>query len=376
MANVSYKMLGSPCRVGNRIAPNRYVAQPMECNNAVDGKVSEQIIRRYEALAAGGWGIIIIEALAISSDCLARKNQLILNKENLEGFQQLITAMRRIDPQVIILMQISHSGRKSGKDFSRPTALYSPQEGEHLLTGEELEGIRKKFVEVVLLAEKAGADGVDFKLCHGYLCGEMLRPANNRDDEWGGSFENRIGFLTTSIAEIKNRLISPDFLLGSRISYYEGIRGGCGTGSFDELTEDLSEMDELVVVMKNLGMDYINVSAGIPGVTSEITRPTGTSKWFYLHQFRYAQRVKALSGDMKVMGSAYTVLQEESLVLAEENLRKGYVDFAGWGRQNLADPGFPRKIVENIPVDYCIMCSGCSRLMIKQQPVECIVHRK
>lgn len=204
----------------------------------------------------------------------------------------------------------------------------------------------------------------------------MLRPGNDRADEWGGSFENRTRFLTKSIAELRKCLTSSAFILGSRISYYEGVRGGCGTGGAGELTEDLHEMDALIELMRTSGMDYINVSAGIPGVTSEITRPTATSKWFYLHQFRYAQRVKAIAGDMKVIGSAYTVLQEESLALAEENLRKGYVDFAGWGRQTLADPGFPHKVQGNIPVDYCILCSGCSRLMVKQQPVECIVYRK
>jgi 2,4-dienoyl-CoA reductase-like NADH-dependent reductase (Old Yellow Enzyme family) len=376
MASDSYPSLFSPCAIGKRIAPNRFVSQPMECNDSLGGKVSERTIARYEALAAGGWGIIIIEALAIAYDCLARKNQMVLNTENLESFQRLVTAMRRVNPETIILMQIAHSGRKSGKEFSRPTALYAPKEGEHLLTGDEIEAIRKGFVEAVMLAEQAGADGVDFKLCHGYLGCEMLRPANNREDQWGGSFENRTRFLTKSIEEVRARLVSSEFILGSRVSYYEGIRGGCGTGGADELTEDLRGMDDLIKLMRDLGMDYVNVSAGIPGVTSEITRPTGNSKWFYLHQFRYARQVKTLAGDMKVIGSAYTVLQKESLALAEENLQKGFVDFAGWGRQVLADPAFPQKILENNPVDYCIMCSGCSRLMVKQQPVECIVYRK
>ncbi len=370
-----YPRLYSPCSIGKRIALNRFVSQPMECNDSLGGKVSERTIARYEALAAGGWGVIIIEALAISHDCLARKNQMVLNQENLEGFQRLVSAIRRVNPQTIILMQIAHSGRKSGKEFSRPTALYAPKEGEHLLTDDEIETIRKGFVEAIVLAERSGADGVDLKLCHGYLGCEMLRPANNREDRWGGSFENRTRFLTKSIAEVRQRLSSSEFILGSRVSYYEGIRGGCGTCGAEELTEDLREMDDLIKLMRTLNMDYINVSAGIPGVTSEITRPTGTSKWFYLHQFRYAQRVKALAGEIKVIGSAYTVLQEESLALAEENLQKGYVDFAGWGRQILADPAFPKKILENIPVNYCTMCSGCSRLMVKQQPVGCVMYR-
>jgi len=227
----------------------------------------------------------------------------------------------------------------------------------------------------VLLAEEAGADGADFKLCHGYLGSEMLRPANIRDDRWGGSFENRTRFFRESMQEIKERLKNKAFILGSRISYYEGIRGGCGTGKADELVEELTEMDRVVALMESLGLDYVNVSAGIPGVTSEITRPTVPSKCFYLHHVRYTKRASELVTTMKVFGSAFTVLQEESLDLAEENIERGYIDFAGWGRQSLADPAFPQKVKDGTAVDYCKMCSGCSTLMVKQEPVNCIIYK-
>ncbi|MDD2395710.1 MAG: hypothetical protein PHG12_08230, partial [Sphaerochaeta sp.] len=165
------------------------------------------------------------------------------------------------------------------------------------------------------------------------------------------------------------------FILGSRISYWEGIKGGCGTASSDDAVEDLSEMDRVISLMADLGMDYVNVSAGIPGVTSEITRPTATSKWFYLHQFRYARRAKALVGErMKVFGSAYSVLQEEGVHEAQSNIELGYADFAGWGRQTLSDPLLPKRLALGDEVDYCKLCSGCSKLMVKQEEVGCIIY--
>ncbi|MCY1152908.1 MAG: NADH:flavin oxidoreductase [Sphaerochaetaceae bacterium] len=368
-------MLFSPMKIGNRTAQNRFVAQPMEGNDAINGKVSQRCIDRYTKLAKGNWGVIVIEALTVSDDALARKNQMIINRENLPGFKTLVSEMRKADPNVIILFQITHSGRKSGKDFSRPTALYDPAPHEHLLTTEEIDEIQRKFVEVSLLSEEAGADGVDFKMCHGYFGCELLRPANQRDDKWGGSFENRTRFLTESVKEIKSRLKSDDFIIGSRISYWEGIKGGCGTKSADDALEDLTEMDEVIKLMVKLGCDYVNVSAGIPGLTSEITRPTNPSKYFYLHQFRYARHAKSLVGNnMKVFGSAYSVLKEEGITLAEENLQRGDTDFVGWGRQTLADPLFPKRVANDEKVDYCKVCSGCSRLMIKQEKVECIIY--
>ncbi len=368
-------MLFSPMKIGRRTAQNRFVAQPMEGNDAIDGKVSDRCIKRYTKLAQGNWGVIVIEALTVSDDALARKNQMIINRENLPGFKRLVSEMKKADPNVIILFQITHSGRKSGKDFSRPTALYDPAPHEHLLTTEEIDEIQRKFIEVSLLSEEAGADGVDFKMCHGYFGCELLRPANQRDDKWGGSFENRTRFLTESVKEIKSRLKNDDFIIGSRISYWEGIKGGCGTKSADDALEDLTEMDEVIKLMVKLGCDYVNVSAGIPGLTSEITRPTNPSKYFYLHQFRYARRAKSIVGEnMKVFGSAYSVLQEEGITLAEENLQRGDTDFVGWGRQTLSDPLFPKRVANGENVDYCKACSGCSRLMIKQEKVKCIIY--
>lgn len=369
----TYETLFSTQTIGKRVAQNRFVAQPMEGNDGIGGAVSPRAIRRYVKLAEGKWGIIVIEALSIDAESLARKDQMVINREHLDGFKTLVSEMKKADPNSIILFQITHSGRKSGKAFSHPTAMYDPQEGEHLLTTEELEDIQRKFVDAVLLAEEAGADGVDFKLCHGYLGCEMLRPANIRDDKWGGSFENRTRLLRESVEQIRARLTRDDFILGSRISYYEGIRGGCGTASADDAVEDLAEMDEVIRLMASMKLDYLNVSAGIPGLTSEITRPTNTSRWFYLHQFRYARRAKAIAGDMKVFGSAYTVLQEESLAAAEENLVRGDADFIGWGRQTLADPLFPSRVIGGKDVDYCKLCSGCSKLMVKQEQVGCII---
>jgi 2,4-dienoyl-CoA reductase-like NADH-dependent reductase (Old Yellow Enzyme family) len=361
--------------IKNRTIQNRFVAQPMEGNDACDGKVSQRAIDRYTKLASGKWGIILIEALSITDDSLARKNQMVIKRENLDGFKKLVSEMKKADPDSTIIFQITHSGRKAGKAFSQPAVMYGPGPDDHLLTTEEIDEIQRLFVEAVLLAEEAGADGVDFKLCHGYLGCEMLRPANIRDDKWGGSFENRTRFFREGLQEIRSKLKSEDFLLGSRISYYEGIVGGCGTTAANDAVEDLEEMDRVIELMSSLKLDYLNVSAGIPGVTSEITRPTHTSKWFYLHQFRYARRARKFAGDMKIIGSAYSVLKEDALEAAQENIQHGDIDFVGWGRQTLADPLFPQRVKEDKKVNYCVSCSGCSKLMVKQEEVECIMFK-
>jgi 2,4-dienoyl-CoA reductase-like NADH-dependent reductase (Old Yellow Enzyme family) len=377
------EMLWTKAPFGRRTAANRFLAQPMEGNDGESGGApSGRSIARYAALGRGGWGVAVMEAVSVLPESLARTNQLILEARNLDGFKRLVGAYKAANPEGILLIQLTHSGGK-GQAGGHPTALWEPApEGARLLSTADLEGIRERFLGAAVLAEEAGADGVDLKLCHGYFGAEMLRPANVRKDGWGGSFEERTRFLRECALGIRAAAGS-GFLLGSRISMYEGIRGGCGTAAPDELVEDLAEMRKLVALMSALALDYVNVSAGVPGVTSELTRPVPTGKWLYLDHVRYAKTAmdclrasgSASPGDRRpaVIQSAFSVLKAEALALAADCLGRGYADFAGFGRQQLADPETPAKLLRGEEPRWCTACSGCSRLMAKQAQVGCSV---
>jgi 2,4-dienoyl-CoA reductase-like NADH-dependent reductase (Old Yellow Enzyme family) len=322
----------------------------------------------------------VVEALSVTPDCLARINQLVISPQNEVGLARLVDAYRSANPDGILLFQITHSGRK-GTAGTTPCRLYGPDgDGSRLLSGREISEIRDSFVSACLLAERVGADGIDFKLCHGYLGSEMLRPANTRTDGWGGSLEARTRFLRESIPEIRSATRS-SFVLGARISMYEGIRGGCGTDGPDLLVEDLAQMLDVTSLMAGLGMDYINVSAGIPGVTSEITRPVKQGKWLYLHHLRYARAVadRLASGKGRgsvpaVILSGLSVLGPEAYPLARECMDRGYADFFGLGRQQFADPETPAKLARGETPRWCSACSGCSRLMARQVHDGCSLY--
>ena len=254
--------------------PNRFFSQAMEANDGENGgQPSERTINRYIDLAKGNWGGISIEATSIIESSLARKNGMIINKKNLDSMKRLVDAFKKHNDKTCLFLQITHSGERSGS-FSESVTLTpensdqrvdaSRNTGARFLSSDEIEKIKDLFVHGTLLAEEAGVDGIDFKMCHGYFGGEILRPSNTREDKWGGSFENRTRFLREAVGEIKSGLRSRDFILGSRFSMYEGVRGGCGTAGADEIVEDLSQMLDVVRLMNSLEMDYVNVSAGIP----------------------------------------------------------------------------------------------------------------
>lgn len=374
-ASERWDSMFSPLQIGGKVAKNRFLVQAMEGNDGdAGGAVSERTLNRYVKLAQGQWGVVVVEAISADPRSLARVNGLIMNKNNLDSFKRLVDAYKTENPDGVLLFQLTHSGSKTGK-FSRQVTMYEdPSNDMHVLTSAEVEEIRQMMIEASYLSKEAGADGIDFKMCHGYLGAEMLRPANTRADEWGGSFENRTRFMRSSLTELKESIGQDGFILGSRISMYEGVRGGCGTMAADSLIEDLTEMKQVIAMMAEAGADYVNVSAGVPGVTSEVTRPTNPSRYFYLHHFRYCKEARKAAGDMKVIGSAYTILKEEALDYGKENIDKGFVDLIGFGRQSFADPHFPQKLLQGDSVQYCTACSGCTRLMVNQLHDGCIVY--
>ena len=386
------EMLSAPIRIGTKMAPNRIVNQPMECNDGdSSGSPTQLTFERYQRLAKGGAGIIIFESLAISYESRARKNQLKISDDTAGGLERLVREMRKINDRSLIIFQINHAGRLSQPAFSKVVSVYPTGDPNiHQLTGEDIEEISEMYIKAATIAKQVGADGIDFKHCHGYLCGEMIRPANTRSDRYGGSFENRTRFLKETTHKIKKAVGDGSFLIGVRFSAYEGIPGGFGTRGQQEVIEDLSEPVAFVKMLEELGMAFINVSAGIPPVTPEVVRPTKNYPEGVYRHFGWAKTVKK-AVKIPVIGSGYTYLRDgkndlkESnpskksfIYWAERNLKEGFVDLVGIGRQSFADPFFAKKVLAGDvqSINFCKACSGCSLLLGSQKQVGCTVYNE
>ena len=383
-------MISAPIPVGKKTAPNRIVFQPMECNDAdSSGDPSDLTIQRYRRFAEGGAGIIFSESFTLTTESRARKSQMSITEQNSEGLARLIKEMREVNQDSLILFQLNQSGRLSEAAFSKVISVYPTGEADiHVLTEEEIEEIGSNFVKAAVIAKQVGADGIDFKHCHGYVCTEMIQPANTRNDRYGGSFENRTRFFKETVRKMKAALNDDSFLLGVRFNFYDGVTGGFGTAGPDEVVEDFSEPLAFAKMMEDMGMHYINVSAGIAG--SEITQPSKKYPEGVYRLFGWAQAVKK-AVTIPVIGSGYTYLRDGKnklpepnqekrsfLYWAEKNIKDGNVDMVGVGRQSLADPLFAKKILagESQAVNYCTICDRCLELMFAQKAVGCAVHDK
>jgi 2,4-dienoyl-CoA reductase-like NADH-dependent reductase (Old Yellow Enzyme family) len=387
-------ILFSSIRIGNKTAHNRIVFNAMECNDAdKQGNPSELTHRRYRRCMEGNPGVVVVEAISVIEESRGRLNQLIGSKQNQEGLSRLFSEMKKTNSKPVILIQLTHSGELSEPGFSRRVCVKPlPGFGGDLLTEQEAESIIDSFVESTKVVHDAGADGVDVKLCHGYLGSQFLRPYNDRKWKYGGCWENRSRFAYTIYERIAKEINDPDFIVGSKISAWEGFPGGCGAAGSDTPVIDLTETLDLVKGLEERGAKFIIQSAGSPSITLALSQPDcDIPDYAYLHMSFQHEIKKVLKPETVLIGSAYSVFRngknnflavnrEESSFeyWANKNIRDGIVDMVAVGRQSLADPLMPAKLEagKSDQVNWCTVCDNCIEFLIRQEPVGCATYQK
>ena len=252
--------------IGKKTAANRIAINAMECCDAdTSGNPTSTAFRRYERLARGNAGVIVVEALSVVDENRGRLHQLTALPQNQKGLTDLVAAMRKENPKPLIIWQLTHSGELSSPEFSERVCVkpFPGYEGR-LLRGRGGGRDPGRFVFAAKMAHDCGADGVDFKLCHGYLGTQILRPFNDRKWKYGGSWGNRTRFAYEFYERVAKEIKDPGFIVGSKISMWEGLPGGMGSAGPDTPIMDLTEPLDLVKGLEARGAKFIIESAGQP----------------------------------------------------------------------------------------------------------------
>jgi 2,4-dienoyl-CoA reductase-like NADH-dependent reductase (Old Yellow Enzyme family) len=386
--------LFKPIQIGNRTAPNRFVINAMEGNDGdTEGNPAEKTYRRYRRLFEGGAAVVVLEAITVTYESRGRDKQLSVMPRNAKALTEFVTEMKSINKETIFLWQLTHSGELSHPDFSKRVCVKPlPGFGGEVVSEVYIDNTIEQFVTAAKIAHDAGADGVDFKNCHGYLGSQLVRPYNDRNWKYGGSFENRTRFTYEVYERINKEINDPNFIVGSKVSFWEGFPGGQGSAGPDNAILDLTEPIELVKGMEERGAKFIIVSAGSPSITLALSQPDKRiPDDVYLHfTFQKAAR-DSLKPETVVIGSAYSVLrngknllqavkEEEASLLywGDKNIRDGVTDMVAIGRQSLADPYLPAKIRDEVydKIKWCTACDNCIELLIRQMNVGCATYER
>jgi 2,4-dienoyl-CoA reductase-like NADH-dependent reductase (Old Yellow Enzyme family) len=391
---MSQNALFNPIKIGNKTAANRFAINAMECcDSDKEGNPTEKTYERYTNLFNGKAGLIDLEAITVTYENRGRDSQLSIMPRNQPALEKFVSSLRKVNGETIFIFQLTHAGELSHPAFSKrvcvkPLAGF----GGELLSEEDIERIMDEFVTAAKIAHDVGADGIDLKLSHGYLGSQILRPYNDRNWKYGGSWANRSRFAFELTERIVKEINDPDFIIGSKVSVWEGFPGGCGSAGPDTAVMDLTESIALAQGLEERGASYILQSAGSPSITLALSQPDRKiPDYAYLHHYFSKTLRDNLKPETVVIGSAYSIFRdgknalqgvkpEENTVLywGDKNIRDGVVDMIALGRQSFADPFIPIKLMEGREdeVNWCTADDHCIELLIRQKNVGCCTYNK
>ncbi len=323
-------MLYSPIKFRNVELKNRWVMSPMCMYSCENGLANDFHFVHYGSRAQGGTGLLIVEAAGvepkgrITNHCMG-----IWNDEQAEELKKIVQFVHQHSDSKIGI-QLAHAGRKAstwnnvqtsledGWETLAPSAI-PYQQGErvpHVLTLEEIKEQVQNFKEAARRSVKAGFDVIEIHGAHGYLIHQFLSPLSNiRNDEYGGSFENRIRFLI-EIVDAVNEELNENVALFVRISGTEYAENGWS----------IDDSVKLAQVLKNHGVDLIDVSSGgnIHGAKISV---------FDGYQVPFSSAVKNQANVQTGAVGLITTSQQ-----AEEILQNGEADLIFVAREILRNP--------------------------------------
>jgi 2,4-dienoyl-CoA reductase-like NADH-dependent reductase (Old Yellow Enzyme family) len=327
--------------------PNRIFVSPM-CQYSSDGGMpNDWHLVHLGSRAVGGAGLVIVEASGVSPEGrITAWDSGIWSEAHADAFRPIVEFIHAQGS--IAGIQIAHAGRKASTDKpwrgGRPivdgpdswTTLAPSaipfREGDpvpHALTREEIREVIAQFARAAQLALRARFRVVEIHAAHGYLLHEFLSPlCNTRDDEYGGSLENRMRFTLEVTRAVRE--VWPDELpLFVRISASDWAEGGW----------TLAESVELAKELKALGVDLVDCSSGGAVPHAKIELGPG-------YQVPFARAIRA---EAKIATGAVGLITTAQQ--AEEIVREGAADAVLLARQTLRDPYFPLHAARELGVD-------------------------
>lgn len=340
-------LLFSPLKIKSLTLKNRIVVSPMCQYSASEGFANNWHLVHLGSRAVGGAGLIIMEATAVSPEGRISVGDLgIWDDAHIPKLTEITDFITQNG--ALAGIQLAHAGRKAsfdipwknpnqlqinegGWDTVAPSALRF-NEGDKLplaLDEQGIEKIKKDFKLATQRAIAAGFKVIEIHAAHGYLIHQFLSPlSNERTDQYGGSFENRIRLLL-ELVELVKAEIPEDLVLFVRISASDWVDGGW----------NLEESIQLAKRLKELGVDLIDVSSGGLSLEQKITvKPN--------YQVPFASEIRK---NAQIPTAAVGLITDS--MQAEEILKTEEADLIFLAREMLRNPYFPLQAAQELGVD-------------------------
>ena len=352
--------------LGTMELKNRIVCPAMNSRLGENGGyVSQRMVNHYARRAEGGVGLIFVADGGVDTFHVNSFTQIRISDDSyIPGLAWLNRAMQ--DKGAKTCLQLSHAGWRTSRMWGLvqtvgPTALTSRDLGEptRALTTAEVKLVVKQFAQAARRAKQAGWDSVEVLGGHGYLLGTFLSPYTNwRQDEYGGDIKRRARFALEIITAIRQE-VGKDYPIIFRISADEFVEGG--------LT--IKETRLMSRWLEEAGVDCISASGATEG-----NRAWGVP-CMLVPRGHMVPLAAAIKEDVSV--PVIAVGRINTPAMAESILEQGKADLIALGRPLMADPDWPRKVMEGREneIRKCIYCNSCDRIPSPSGlPIICLVN--
>lgn len=364
---MEYRSMFSPVKIGTVQIKNRFAVPPMGNNFAnTDGTLSERSKAYYGARAKGGFGLITIESTVVYEKAKGGpRKPCLFSDSTVDSFKMVADECHKYGAKVSI--QLQHAGPEGNSKLTgyplqaaSPIAAALGREVPEAISNEEVYHLIECYGDAAARAQRAGIDMVEVHCAHGYLVSTFISArTNNRLDEFGGCFENRMRLPRLIIENIRKKT-------GGTLPILCRINGS------DEVDGGQSAQDAAAVAAyleETCGVDGIHVSRAVHLHDEFMWAPGVVHGGFNAPLFTEIK--KAVTVPVIAVGR-FTEPQYAELVV-----REGRADIIAFGRQSIADPELPKKAAEGRLEELtpCIGCLlGCVPNMFKGEPIRCLVN--
>lgn len=353
-----------PITINKMEVKNRICMPAMHLNMADNYLVTDTLVNFYAERAKGGAGLIAVGFASVDERSAGSTNIGAHNDDHIPGLKRLSDVIK--NNGACSMVQINHGGKNThsimigGESPVAPSAVPSrmTRETPRALEAEEVLQVIERHAQAARRVQEAGYDAVEVLAGTGYLISSFLSPlTNQRTDQWGGSFENRMRFGVEVFKAIR-AAVGEDYPLLVRMNGNDLMPESVGRVELQEFAQNLV----------GAGADAVNINVGwhdarIPQIVTSVPRAA----------FGYLSKEMKTKIDVPV----FTGHRVHNIETARELIRDDVCDMVAMGRALIADPYMPEKARTGREGDvvHCIACAqGCFDHLFQLKQVRCLCN--